>query len=85
MTWQLLIWNIFVWSLTAVMIYLTGSTLWWFMLPAFFTGTQTSTELVRAVNEAEKNKEEDDSEVEIDDATKAKMRALLEQFKRGKI
>lgn len=83
MTWQLLIWNIFVWSLTGVMIYLTGSSLWWFMLPAFFTGTQTSTELVKAVNEAEKNNKDDD--IEIDEETQAKMRALLEQFKRGKV
>jgi len=83
MTWQLLIWNIFVWSITGLMIYLTGSSLWWFLLPAFFTGTQSATDLVKAVNEADKNNKDDD--VEIDEETQAKMRALLEQFKRGKI
>jgi hypothetical protein len=90
MTWQLLIWNIFVWSFTGVMIYITQSSLWWLMLPAFFTGTQSASELVKAVNEAEKNNEED--EVEIDEATQAKiretqakMRDLLEKFKRGQI
>lgn len=83
MTWQLLIWNIFVWSITGLMIYLTGSSLWWFLLPAFFTGTQSATDLVKAVNEADKNNKDDN--VEIDEETQAKMRALLEQFKRGKI
>ena len=83
MTWQLLIWNIFVWSFTGVMIYITQSSLWWLMLPAFFTGTQSASELVKAVNEAEKNNEDD--EVGIDEATQAKMRDLLEKFKRGQI
>jgi archaellum biogenesis ATPase FlaH len=90
MTWQLLIWNIFVWSFTGVMIYITQSSLWWLMLPAFFTGTQSASELVKAVNEAEKNNEDD--EVVIDEATQAKMREtqakardLLEKFKRGQI
>jgi hypothetical protein len=60
------------------------------MLPAFFTGTQSASELVKAVNEAEKTNEDD--EVEIDEATQAKiretqakMRDLLEKFKRGQI
>jgi predicted RNA-binding protein with PIN domain len=72
------------------MIYITQSSLWWLMLPAFFTGTQSASELVKAVNEAEKNNEED--KVEIDEATQAKMRDLdrkmrdlLEKFKRGQI
>jgi hypothetical protein len=65
------------------MIYITQSSLWWLMLPAFFTGTQSASELVKAVNEAEKNNEDD--EVEIDEATQAKMRDLLEKFKRGQI
>ncbi len=81
MTWQLLIWNIFVWSFTGVMIYITQSSLWWLMLPAFFTGTQSASELVKAVNEAEKNNQED--EFEVDEATQAKMRDLLDKFKRG--
>jgi hypothetical protein len=90
MTWQLLIWNIFVWSFTGVMIHITQSSLWWLMLPAFFTGTQSASELVKAVNEAEKNNKED--EFEVDEVTQAKMRDLdrkmrdlLEKFKRGQI
>jgi len=72
------------------MIYITQSSLWWLMLPAFFTGTQSASELVKAVNEAEKNNKED--EFEVDEVTQAKMRDLdrkmrdlLEKFKRGQI
>ena len=83
MTWQILIWNVFVWTFTGIMIYLTGSSLWWLLFPAFSTVTQSANDLVKAVNEAEKNNEEDATE--IDEETQAKMRALLEQFKRGKI
>lgn len=84
MSWQLLIWNIFVWSFTGLMIYITNSSIWWLMLPACFTGTQSASELVKAVNDAEKNNQTDDakSTTEIDELTKTKMRALREQFKR---
>ena len=82
MTWQLLIWNIFIWSFTGLMIYISQSSLWWLMLPAFFTGTQSATDLVKAVNEAEKEKEED---FEVDEETKEKMLALLEKAKRGSL
>ena len=80
MSWQLLIWNIFVWSFTGVMIYVTGSSLWWLLLPALFTATQSASELVKQVNEIEKKNQE---EFEIDEETQAKMRALLEKAKRG--
>ena len=83
MSWQLLIWNVFVWTFTGVMIYATSSPLWWLLLPAFFTGTQSATDLVKAVNEAEKEKEEED--FEVDEETKDKMRALLEKAKRGSL
>ena len=80
MSWQLLIWNIFVWSFTGVMIYITGSSLWWLLLPALFTATQSASELVKQVNEIEKINQE---EFEIDEETQTKMRALLEKAKRG--
>jgi uncharacterized membrane protein len=80
MSWQLLIWNIFVWSFTGVMIYITGSSLWWLLLPALFTATQSASELVKQVNEIEKKNQE---EFEIDEETQTKMRALLEKAKRG--
>ena len=80
MSWQLLIWNIFVWSFTGVMIYITGSSLWWLLLPALFTATQSASELVKQVNEIEKKNQE---EFEIDEETQEKMRALFEKAKRG--
>lgn len=83
MTWQILIWNVFVWTFTGIMIYLTGSSLWWLLFPAFFTGMQSANDLVKAVNEAEKNNEEDATV--IDEETQAKMRALLEKAKRGSV
>ena len=84
MNWQLLIWNIFVWSFTGVMIFITSSPLWWLLLPAFFTGTQSATDLVKAINEAEKEKEKEE-DFEIDEETQEKMRALLEKAKRGSL
>jgi galactitol-specific phosphotransferase system IIC component len=80
MTWQLLIWNIFVWTFTGVMIYLTQSSLWWLLIPALFTGTQNAAEIVRGMKED--NAEES---YEVDDETRAKMQALLEKFKRGQL
>jgi len=84
MSWQLLIWNISVWSFTGVMIYITGSSLWWLRLPAIFTGTQSASELVKAVNEADE-KEKDKEDFEIDEETQEKMRALFEKAKRGQL
>lgn len=79
MTWQLLIWNIFVWSFTGVMIYATNSSLWWLLLPAIFTATQSASELVKAVNEANKNDEEE----EIDEKSMERFKELAEQMKKG--
>jgi galactitol-specific phosphotransferase system IIC component len=80
MTWQLLIWNIFVWTFTGVMIYLTQSSLWWLLIPALFTGTQNAAEIVRGLKE-----ENSEESYELDDETRAKMQALLEKFKRGQL
>jgi hypothetical protein len=84
MSWQILIWNIFVWSFTGLMIYVTESSLWWLLLPAMFTGTQSASELVKAVNEAEE-KEKDKEDFEMDEETQEKMRALFEKAKRGQL
>ncbi len=80
MSWQLLIWNIFVWSFTGLMIYVTKSSLWWLLLPATFTGTQNAAELLKS--EKEEPQFEYDSS---DEETKKKVFALLEQVKRGKL
>jgi len=55
MTWQILIWNMFVWSLTSLMIYVTNSSLWWLLLPALFTGTQNAAEIIKATKDEEPN------------------------------
>jgi galactitol-specific phosphotransferase system IIC component len=80
MTWQLLIWNIFVWTFTGVMIYVTQSSLWWLLIPALFTGTQNAAEIVRGLKEDDTNES-----YELDDETRMKMQALLEKFKRGQL
>lgn len=80
MTWQLLIWNIFVWTFTGVMIYVTQSSLWWLLIPALFTGTQNAAEIVRGLKE-----DSSEESYELDDETRMKMQALLEKFKRGQL
>ena len=80
MTWQLLIWNIFVWTLTASMVYLTNSSLWWLLLPAMLTGTQNTADIIRGLKE----KPEEES-FELDEETKEKMRLLKEKMRRGDI
>ena len=79
MTWQILIWNVFVWSLTGLLIYVTNSSLWWLLVPALLTGTNDAAELIRATKE---EKTEDNS---IDEETQAKMIALRERAKRGSL
>ena len=80
MSWQLLIWNIFVWSFTGLMIYVTKSSLWWLVLLALFTGTQNAVELLK-VDKEEENFEYDSSDEEM----KKKVSVLLEKAKRGKL
>jgi hypothetical protein len=83
MTWQLLIWNIFVWSFTGLMIYVNQASMWWLIIPALFTGTQNATQLY---NSLEKTNSED--EYEFDEATRKKMLDLIERsenkLKRGR-
>lgn len=37
MSWQILIWNIFVWTFTGVIITLNHASLYWLIFPAVFT------------------------------------------------
>jgi len=80
MSWQVLIWNMFVWIFTGVMIYVTDSSLWWLLLPALFTGTQNVAEIVRGLKEEEVKEDN-----VLDEETKAKMIALRERAKRGSL
>ena len=82
MTWQILIWNVFVWTFTGVMIYITKSSLWWLLIPALFTGTQNAADLIKATKQDSEDLEDTN---EIDDETRAKMQALIEKFKRGQL
>lgn len=52
MSWQILIWNIFVWAFTGIMITLNDVSLWWLILPAMFTGYNNGK---AAIEQAEKN------------------------------
>ena len=76
MNWQLLIWNIFVWSFTGVMITINHTSLWWLLLPAALTITQNASELIKAAKD-------DDGDFEIDAETRKKMMSLVEKAKRG--
>jgi hypothetical protein len=78
MSWQNLIWNIFVWSFTGLMIYITNSSLWWLLLPALFTGTHNAAEIVKYTN----NKESE--EYEFDEETRKKMMSIVEQAEKSK-
>lgn len=80
MTWQILIWNVFVWSFTGLMIYITNSSLWWLVLPAMFTGTQNAAEMLKASSD-----EDNLEKFQTDEDTKRKIAALLDQAKRGKL
>lgn len=81
MSWQILIWNMFVWSFTGLMIYITKSSLWWLLLPALFTGTQSASELVKEVNKAEKS--EETIETVLDEDTLEQMKKLRDNVKKG--
>lgn len=78
MTWQLLIWNIFVWGFTGTMIYVKDASMWWLLLAAIFTGTQNAFDLY-------KSKMNDEEPVEIDPATQKKVNDMIDSYKRGKL
>ncbi len=79
MSWTTLIWNMFTWLFTGVMIYITGSSLWWLLLPAVFTATNDAAELLRAT------KEEVKEETAVDEETTLKMIALRDKAKRSSL
>ena len=80
MSWQLLIWNIFSWTLTGVMIYVTKSSMWWLILPAAFTMTKSASDLVKAVIE-ENSKQE--KTTELDEETLEQMQQYMDKIRRG--
>jgi hypothetical protein len=78
MTAVTLIWNIFVWSFTGLMIYVTSSSLWWLILPALFTGSHNAAEIIRHA------KKDDSSEYEFDEETRKKLMSIVEQAEKTK-
>jgi len=74
MTWQLLIWNMFIWSFTGVIITLNDASVWWLVLPALFTTTQNAVKLY------EKASEED--QYELDPETRKKLMSIVEDAER---
>ena len=80
MSWQLLIWNIFSWTFTGVMIYVTQSSMWWLVLPAIFTMTKSASDLVKAVVEENAKQEK---ETELDEETRQQMEEYLNKVRRG--
>jgi len=75
MSWQILIWNIFVWTFTGVMIYVKDASMLWLILPALFTTTQNAIKLY------EKTKAEDDG-YEIDPKTRKELLSIVEDAER---
>ena len=80
MSWQLLIWNIFSWTFTGVMIYVTKSSMWWLLLPAIFTMTKSASDLVKAVVEENAKQEK---ETKLDDETLEEMQQYMDKIRRG--
>lgn len=80
MSWQLLIWNIFSWTFTGVMIYVTKSSMWWLILPAAFTMTKSASDLVKAVIEENAKQEK---ETELDEETLEQMQQYMDKIRRG--
>jgi galactitol-specific phosphotransferase system IIC component len=80
MSWQLLIWNIFSWSFTGVMIYVMQSSMWWLVLPAIFTMTKSASDLVKAVVEENAKQEK---ETELDEETLEQMQQYMDKIRRG--
>ena len=80
MSWQLLIWNIFSWTFTGVMIYVTNSSMWWLILPAVFTMTKSASDLVKAI--AEENAKQEKT-TELDEETLEQMQQYMDKIRRG--
>lgn len=67
MSWQILIWNIFIWTLTSVIVYVTDSSLWWLLLPLSVTMFGRTSELT---NESKPE--------ELDEETRRKIDRFME-------
>jgi hypothetical protein len=51
MSWQLIVWNIFIWTFTGAMITLNHASLWWLIIPGLFTMWNNGSELMKKQEE----------------------------------
>jgi len=79
MNWQMLIWNMFVWTFTGVMIYVKDASMWWLLLPALFTGFMNGMELF---SKSEKLEGKPSELIDMDPKTKKEFFELI--IKSGK-
>ena len=55
MSWQIIVWNIFIWTFTGAMVTLNQASLFWLFIPALFTMWNNGSELMKnQEEEAEK-------------------------------
>lgn len=51
MSWQIIVWNIFIWTFTGVIVTLNQASLWWLIVPALFTMWNNGSELMKKQEE----------------------------------
>jgi hypothetical protein len=51
MSWQIIVWNIFIWTFTGAMITFNQASLWWLIIPALFTMWNNGSELMKKQEE----------------------------------
>lgn len=51
MSWQIIVWNIFIWTFAGVMITLNHASLWWLVIPCLFTMWNNGSELMKKQEE----------------------------------
>lgn len=51
MSWQIIVWNIFIWSFSGAMITLNHASMWWLVIPVLFTAWNNGSELMKKQEE----------------------------------
>lgn len=51
MSWQIIVWNIFIWTFSGAMITLNHASMWWLIVPAVFTAWNNGSELMKKQEE----------------------------------
>lgn len=51
MSWQVIVWNIFIWSFSGAMITLNHASMWWLIIPTLFTAWNNGSELMKKQEE----------------------------------